>query len=67
VPGGALMQDGKWKHSRSRGKYLFKVDQLSDIFRTRFVKQLRKLIREKKLKGKAQKCNSKKNLAGNCF
>lgn len=41
VPAGALMPNGKWKHSRSRGKYLFKVEQLSDVFRARFVEQTR--------------------------
>ena len=41
VPAGALMSNGKWKHSRNRGKYLFKVDQLSDVFSARFVKQIR--------------------------
>lgn len=43
VPAGALMSNGKWKHSRSRGKYLFKVEQLSDVFRARFVEQVRVL------------------------
>ncbi len=43
VPAGALMPNGKWKHSRSRGKYLFKVEQLSDVFRARFVEQTRLL------------------------
>jgi hypothetical protein len=41
VPAGALMPNGKWKHSRNRGKYLFKVEQLSDVFSARFVKQIR--------------------------
>jgi hypothetical protein len=41
VPAGALMPNGKWKHSRKRGKYLFKVDQLSDVFSARFVEQIR--------------------------
>ena len=43
VPAGALMLNGKWKHSRKRGKYLFKVEQLSDVFRARFVEQTRLL------------------------
>jgi hypothetical protein len=47
VPAGALMANGKWKNSRSRGKYLFKVEQLSDVFRARFTEQLRKLHKEK--------------------
>ncbi|MEZ5102900.1 MAG: IS91 family transposase [Draconibacterium sp.] len=41
VPAGALMPNGKWKHSRSRGKYLFKVELLSNVFRARFVEQTR--------------------------
>lgn len=52
VPAGALMPNGKWQHSRSRGKYLFKVDQLSDVFRARFVEELRKLRKEKLVTGK---------------
>lgn len=52
VPAGALMPNGKWKHSRSRGKYLFKVDQLSDVFRARFVEGLRQLRDQKRVTGK---------------
>lgn len=52
VPGGALMHNGQWKHSRSKGKYLFNVKQLSSVFQSRFVAQLRILIKEKKIAGK---------------
>jgi hypothetical protein len=52
VPAGALMENRKWKHSRSRGKYLFKVEMLSDVFRARFVDELRKLRKEKLITGK---------------
>lgn len=41
VPGGTLLPNGKWKHARSRGKYLFPVTALSDVFRSRFVAALR--------------------------
>lgn len=51
VPAGALMPNGKWKHSRSRGKYLFNVEQLSDVFRARFVEQLRILKKTGALSG----------------
>jgi hypothetical protein len=51
VPAGALMQNGKWKHSRSRGKYLFKVELLSEVFRTRFIKELEKLIDQQRIAG----------------
>lgn len=46
------MPNGKWKHSRKRGKYLFKVDQLSEVFRARFVEQARKLVKENEISGK---------------
>lgn len=52
VPAGALMSNGKWKHSRKRGKYLFKVDQLSKVFRARFVEQLRALKKAGSISGK---------------
>jgi hypothetical protein len=55
MPGGALMPNGQWKHSRSKGKYLFDVKQLSNVFRARFVAQLRILIKEKKIVGKEPK------------
>lgn len=51
VPAGALMANSKWKHSRSRGKYLFNVGQLSNVFRARFVEEARKLVKEKEIKG----------------
>lgn len=41
VPAGALMPNGKWKHARNRGKYLFTVEMLSNVFRARFVESLR--------------------------
>jgi len=48
VPAGALMGNGKWKHARSRGKYLFDVKMLSNVFRARFVEALRDLNQENK-------------------
>lgn len=51
VPAGALMPNGKWKHARNRGKYLFSVEQLSNVFRARFVGQLRELVKQKTIVG----------------
>ena len=45
------MANGKWKNSRSRGKYLFRVESLSDAFRARFVEEARKLVMKKEIKG----------------
>jgi hypothetical protein len=52
VPGGALMRNGLWKNSRSNGKFLFDVKQLSNVFQARFVEQLRILIKENKILGR---------------
>lgn len=51
VPAGAIMPDNKWKHSRSRGKYLFPVEELSSVFRAQFVEQVRELINIKEING----------------
>ena len=52
VPAGALMGDGKWKHSRKRGRYLFKVKHLSSVFRARFVEEARELTKQGVITGK---------------
>lgn len=52
IPAGALMPGNKWKPSRSRGKYLFKVEQLSEVFQARFVEKVRELKKEKEISGK---------------
>ena len=51
VPAGALMDNGKWKNSRTRGNYLFRVEDLSNVFRARFVEEVRKLIKKKEIIG----------------
>jgi len=51
VPGGALMPNGKWRHSRNRGKYLFDTAQMSGVFRARFVEQLRSVLKDKTVDG----------------
>lgn len=52
VPAGALMPNNEWKHSRSRGKYLFKVELLSYVFRTRFIEGAQELIKNGTITGK---------------
>jgi hypothetical protein len=51
VPAGALIDNKKWKNSRSRGKFLFRVEDLSNVFRARFVEEVRKLVKKKEIKG----------------
>ena len=45
VPGGGITQAGHWKHTRSKGKFLFPVKAMSSVFRARFVAALRIAIK----------------------
>jgi hypothetical protein len=40
VPAGGIDKDGKWKHTKSQGKFLFHVKALAKTFRGKFMQQL---------------------------
>src|SRR5690625_6590415 len=42
VPGGGVTKTNKWKYTKSKGKYLFPVNAMSNVFRARFVAALLK-------------------------
>ncbi len=42
VPGGGLTKAGYWKTAKSKGKFLFPVKAMSQVFRARYLEQLRK-------------------------
>jgi hypothetical protein len=42
VPGGGLNKAGKWKKAKNHGKYLFNVKSMSQVFRSKYVAELRK-------------------------
>lgn len=42
VPAGGITPHGKWKTSRSKGRFLFPVKAMGSVFRARFVEGLRK-------------------------
>jgi hypothetical protein len=44
VPGGGLTKQGRWKHARSEGKYLFNVKAMSTVYRGRFIAALKELL-----------------------
>ena len=44
VPGGGLTKQGKWKHAKSDGKYLFNVKGMSTVFRGRFIAALKQQL-----------------------
>lgn len=44
VPAGGLTQNGKWKSTRSKGKYLYPAKAMAKVFRARFMSALRKRL-----------------------
>lgn len=45
VPAGGLDERGLWKHSKSKGRYLFNRSVMGNVFRARYVRLLRKAIK----------------------
>jgi len=43
VPSGGIDRQNKWKEGRGKGKYLFPVKAMSQVFRAMFLKQLKQL------------------------
>lgn len=46
IPAGGLTSQGRWKHSKTNGNYLFPVKALSKVFRAKYVYYLRKKAEE---------------------
>ena len=44
VPGGGITKTGRWRTTKSKGKYLFNVTAMSIVYRAKFVSELRKTI-----------------------
>lgn len=42
VPAGGITKQGKWRHSKNKGKFLFPVKVMSKVFRARFMAQISK-------------------------
>ena len=42
VPGGGVTKAGKWKKAKNKGKYLFNVKPISNVFRAKYVSYLKK-------------------------
>jgi hypothetical protein len=47
IPAGGISKSGKWKQTKSKGKFLFPVKAMSIVFRARFVSLLRKETKQK--------------------
>ena len=50
IPGGGITKSGKWKATRSKGKYLFPAKILRTIFRAIFLKELKALMNAGEIK-----------------
>jgi len=50
VTGGGVDENGKWKNTRSKGKFLFPVKAMSNVYRARFVSGLRKFAKKENIK-----------------
>ena len=42
VPGGGSSKSGQWKTAKNKGKYLFNVKSMSQVFRAKYIAELRK-------------------------
>ncbi|WP_323028553.1 IS91 family transposase [Gelidibacter japonicus] len=42
VPGGGLSKSGQWKKAKNNGNYLFNVKSMSQVFRAKYIAELRK-------------------------
>jgi len=49
VPGGGITENGCWKNSQSDGRYLFNRAVMGLVFRAKFVKELRKLLKSNQI------------------
>lgn len=44
VPAGGITKEGKWKHSKQEGKYLFPVRAMSKVYRGKFMEKFRRFM-----------------------
>jgi len=49
IPAGGITPDGIWKESKTKGKFLFDVKQMSPVFRARLVAGVRKWVKAKQI------------------
>lgn len=54
IPAGGLTKQGKWKHCKTNGNYLFPVKALSVVFRAKYMQHLRKHIAQHNATNKTQ-------------
>lgn len=68
IPAGGITQQGKWKHSKTNGNYLFPVKALSKVFRAKYIYHLRKKVEEHNYSSPSEKQISlPKEIIHSCF
>jgi hypothetical protein len=55
VPGGGIEENGKWKNTKSQGKYLFPIKEIKKVYRAKFLSGLRKLIKQGRINDQGKK------------
>lgn len=66
IPAGGLTKQGKWKHTKTNGNYLFPVKALSVVFRAKYIHHLRKNLLELNTKNNTNIILSK-SVIDSCF
>ncbi len=66
IPAGGLTKKGNWKHSKTRGNYLFPVKALSKVFRAKYLHHVRKRVMLHNMKEEKQ-IVLPKNILNECF
>jgi hypothetical protein len=49
VPAGGLTVQGKWRHTKQQGKYLYPREALSSVFRAKYAEKLRRWIKQENI------------------
>ena len=49
VPAGGLTVQGKWRHAKGQGKYLYPRESLSTVFRAKYVEKLRRWTKQENI------------------
>ncbi|MDP1621746.1 MAG: transposase [Bacteroidales bacterium] len=49
VPAGGLNVQGKWRHTKQQGRYLYPGEALSSVFRVKYVEKLRQWIKQENI------------------
>lgn len=67
IPAGGLIKNGKWKHSKSKGNFLFPVKAMSRLFRGKLMDGIHQLFLKGTLKLKSKEVSNYKNTKNDLY